>query len=346
MPELLMSKYFLITNSSDPLTSINRLFIPRVLRDRFNILNHYSPYKLASVKDEIGWKAIQSTEPEKEINQIIDEQAIKYINLDKPIYVSWSGGVDSTAVLVALLKNEIKKDKLYIICNDNSKKEYSFLFNELVDEKYNVISSDRVGSYYNNSKGIILTGWCADQLFGSNIHLKDLTLYHLPWMDALRKFCNRQNIYINNYDEIYDVYSEYARRLGWIINTWCEFAWMFNFCIKWSYVSDATKLSIINSEARNNAYAFFEDYDFQRWSVCNRFTLNDINVNTNDQYYKRPLKQYIYEYTKDSEYLKHKNKQSSVGLRLTDRNIAIHDLSGYHFYPLSQNNLLTKLYLK
>ena len=114
----------------------------------------------------------------KTFAEVCDDAAIEIIKGDMPIDVAWSGGIDSTAALVALLKAGIDLDRLTILMlpetpgtrrlpfRCGSVAEYPEFFKKYINGKIQwrmvkdvrqEICSDR----------LMLTGELGDQLFGS-----------------------------------------------------------------------------------------------------------------------------------------------------------------------------------
>lgn len=339
---------------SDPMSVMNRLFCGWVVRDRFNILNKYQPFVFAD-----GADPIPTPDPTLTIADICDAKAQEILSTGQHITVMWSGGVDSTAIVAAFLRNGIAKDQLTIAHAPSSVEEYPWMFKHLQEQGYTFALAERLSDYINTvSDGLIVSGWCADQLFGSNIHLRNLDLYNLPWIDGMKQaFVDRKiALSAKSFDVLADVWGNYAEALGVKIEQWCEFAWLYNFGCKWSYVSEDTKLSLLKQESRDRVVNFFEDQHFQSWSMAHVCDLRDVNVNRIRKYYKRPLKQYIYSYTADPDYLLRKGKVNSWALvydKVDYKYVETKDTDGYHVFKAKENvslgalqDAVAKRYLK
>lgn len=342
---------------NDVLSIINRLFCGWIVRDRFNILNKYLPLNMADNKDIIPIPDYKTS-----IKDIIDTRAQEILALNQPITISWSGGVDSTVILCALLANGIAKDQLTVLHTKTSILEYRWLYKELKKEGYRFVQREDLATSFNDvSEGLLITGWCADQLFGSNIHLRNLELYNLPWMDGLKKAIANTSIQVSPrmYTQIEAVWDDYAKQLGFPMEQFCEFAWIYNFGCKWSYVSQDAYLAASTANLRKRIINFFEDKRFESWSVGNYETLRQVNVNKEKKFYKKPLKEYIYSYTQDSEYLEHKGKVNSwatVSDPADEVRVSVLDTEGYHTFKYSGNsytpdilvlrNTVANIYLK
>ena len=159
----------------------------------------------------------------------------------------------------------------------------------------------------------IVSGWCADQLFGSDVHLKNLGLYNKHWLDAIdwHLQLNHQKLSSKSKDILADIYTQYANVLGVKVEQWCEFAWMFNFGVKYSYIRDHSKLCLAGSENVNKVFPFFDTMKFQRYGLNFFESVRDENIYANSEAYKREMKQYIYSFAGDKDYLLNKGKVGS-----------------------------------
>lgn len=323
---------------NDVFSVVNRVFCGWVVRDRFNILNKHLPFHMADIADEIP-----VADGSLEMRDICDSRAQEILALNQPIIISWSGGVDSTAILIALLRNGIKKDQLTILHAPSSINEYPWLYKKLTEEGYKFVQREDLASAFNDvTEGLLITGWCADQLFGSNIHLRNLSLYNLPWMDGLRQAIKDRGIRISEKSHEYLEYawSDYAKQLGFEMTDFCEFAWIYNFGCKWSYVSQDAFLASNLANTRKRIINFFEDIRFQRWAVNNYPNIKEINVNRNSKFYKQSLKRYIHEWTNDPDYLLRKGKVNSwaqVKDEVDWNKISTLDTDGYHVFKFKGN---------
>lgn len=348
----------LCCNKVNVLSVLNALFCGWHIRDRFGILNKHSELDWSAAKDElpeVGSETIIMTD-------LMDEKATEILQTypEGDIVVSWSGGVDSTSVVCALLKNGLPFNRLHVICATSSLDEYPFFYRYLTENNVRVtVTESLVQTLRNADCAVIVNGWGADQLFGSNIHTRNLELYHKPWNDALKVALDNVNIPIKDrsYDYLVDVLDDYGKQLGFEINEWCEFAWLYNFGLKLSYIVQEQRLALAGSKNQEKVIAFFDSPKFQQFAIQHFDTLKIRNVYKQNRFYKRELKQYIYSYTNDSDYFNRKGKQNSWAMVgedlnqvavLTDDGIRMwrvkNETNGDHFSELSK--YVYKLYTK
>ena len=299
---------------TDSLTLITSIFVNRQLRDRFDVLNKYSNIRWASGSDLIP------TPIATPMVDLLDEHATSVIHqydgdASKPIVVLWSGGVDSTTVICALLKNGAKNVK--VLCSKDSIEEYPWFFENVVKKLPYVVSKKVADDMRTIPASAIVTGWCADQLFGSNVHLRNLSTYNCSVQEGFLwhwKYMHPEGILAQSALDTVDArINELGAKLGVKIEQFCEFAWLVNFAIKWNLVRDVLKFDLFGSVNQGKGIAFFDYQPFCNLSIGRFDGLRERNVNKEVKYYKRVFKEYIYDYTKDANYLQKKGKENSWG---------------------------------
>lgn len=327
----------------DPLSVVSKAFCGLFVRDRFGVLNKYSPYRVSEQVDEIP-TPFDSPVP---FSDLMDKTAVALIERANggDVVVCWSGGIDSTGVVVSLLKHLADKSRLKIICAPSALEEYPLFYNEfLVKQGISVTVTNAVVKTLDTLNcGVITSGWCSDQLFGSDTHLRIPDAYNLPWIDGVAELyafrtSGRVKLSAASLELLEAVYQDYASRLGVVLNQYCEFAWLFNFGCKFTFVKEVMRLKMPESKNRDKCVPFYSGFDFQRWSVGNFENIKANNGYIDPEYLKPPIKQYIVEYTNDVDYRRKKGKRNSYGMVgespadfvsvLTDEGFKVARLSG------------------
>ncbi len=324
---------------NDAFSFINKLIYPTAVRDRFGILNRLSPINWSEKTDEIPTAFAETVA----LGTIIDRRMAEILAMcpSGRIVVAWSGGVDSTALICAYLRSGADIKRLTVIGTEDSIEEYPFFFEMMKKEGIEIsIVSSLTSALASVDCELILTGWCADQLFGSDVNTQNHRLYNQPWVDSLRTFAlqNKGIRLSNNSLEIIEsVYTDYANKLGFPVEQWCEFLWMMNFGCKWTYVQHETNLSLMGSSNYGKAVNFYESLDFQRWSVSRFPKLRERNPHVNNLFYKKPLKQYILNHTGDQSYYKTKGKMATRSYYAEDKQfIAVLTDDGARYFRLAE----------
>ena len=111
------------------------------------------------------------------------ERAMDLWELDKPISVLWSGGIDSTVAFIALWLTKPHNQELTVRCSPSAINEFPELFRDMVDPIATVVLDKDVldKKYLDDTNITKVNGDCGDQIFGS-IALSDNDKYRdMPW---------------------------------------------------------------------------------------------------------------------------------------------------------------------
>lgn len=358
MSKLIVAQSFPCTldSTTTPFGIACGLFSGRLVRDRFNVLNQYS---------KLNW--IDTVDPIPEIetrplSKLMDQRAQELIAKGS-ITVQWSGGVDSTSLLLALIKNGIKKDNLVIYGDSYTVEEYPKLFCWLRDQGYNLHTVWQWRKELSNAQTDIITnGWCADQLFGSVFFHNFPEKYFTPVEELIKDF----DFLGSNATEgeavfASEVFKKYAKDVFNLeLSTAAQLGWFINFTLKWTWVSTFNELYLANTPNKFKTYVFYNTPYFQGWSLGNYSKISNFNIYGKDaSQYKRELKEYCNSVFPDPDYLANKTKkpswnatQSSVmyeKMRIvvkTDNKIEILNVPQQfiNFSELYRSNFFTKFY--
>ena len=313
------------------------LFAGHLVRDRFNNLNQYSQFNWVQTVDSVPLP-ISTPLPD-----LLDQRANEL--LGQSITVQWSGGVDSTSLLLSLIKNGISKQDLLIFYDDNSVKEYPKLYYWLIDQGYDIRKVKNWRRDLGNTQTDIITnGWCADQLFGSIFFHEQADKYHYALGDFLKtiKFTNGF-LTQDQLDLAIQAYTEAAQKtFGIELSIAAELGWFINFCLKWTWVSTFNELFLLGTKAEKKTQVFYNTPYFQGWSLGNFPHIKESNIyGKNTLKYKYQLKKYCNEIFPDEDYLNNKTKHPSWNAALTsavttESRIAVKTDEGYEVlnFPL------------
>jgi hypothetical protein len=255
------------------------------------------------------------------------------VRTNKKIMIMWSGGIDSTSVIVSILKavpfNE-QADRLVICLSPDSVLENLYFYKKFISEKIPTVH--RLSIDLSNSlleQYIILNGDPGDALFGpSSGKYQQLIAnneHRLPIKSNRDKLyaCLNNNLYSNDIgtwlvDKIIDNIEE--SKLDLCLSDW--FWWQYiNF--KWegslwrpfhgtSLRKDHKQpIKPKNSLDYLNTVFFNTDY-FQRWSYTNLPNLFPKGIES----HKWEIKEYIYNFDGNINYQKNKIKITSMPLHL------------------------------
>jgi len=244
------------------------------------------------------------------------------IKTDQKLTVLYSGGIDSTTILVSLLMTgtqyELQKYVLVLLSDKSIKENPNFYYKYIV-KNFNCASSYNFNRYLGAPRYMVINGEGNDQLFGS------YSLYffsdHFGKEILSRDMTNDLMIDLINF-KLKDI--ETSTNLATILEklfvetpvslpTVFHRFWWINFTLKWQCVY-LRLLAWSQTRYRNNIIpehnysTFFHDKDFQLWSMKNSGDL--IPNSWND--YKWHSKKMIYDFNKDRDYYLNKTKQGSL----------------------------------
>jgi hypothetical protein len=267
-------------------------------------------------------------------DEVVNRRAEELWSFKKPIRVWYSGGIDSTMVLVALFLNKKQEDELIVYMSRESveeNKNFYEIIKKLERDKELTIQwhdKDDPNNFFTsmenwNGSALNVTGGCAGEFYlgASNagpfpvfFERKDKHWTELFNWDAFVE-CN----FVYKYDHVKHNYhrklfmefcEQHIAKCPFEIKTSWDFIWWACFTLKWH--NDSTLLSQFITHPVNYKleHAFFNSPDFQRWSILNP----ELKHNGSTKTYKWPSKMYIYNFDGNEDYLNNKIKVSSLPL--------------------------------
>ncbi len=264
-----------------------------------------------------------STSFEDICNERANELLKRADRLNVRLYVFWSGGIDSTLVLISLLKSATpeQKKRIVVLMNEESIDENPNFYREHVQGRM-TIESSTMFPYLLGGPDIFVGGEHNDQLFGSDMVGQLIVRYgaeaiHRPYSrDTFFEFFNEAlndpagtNFYL-------DLFERLAKAAPIPIVSNFDLLWWINFSLKWQCVfmrmlsrTVPRNVGKITKEYIQTNYIQFYGTDaFQLWSLNNQ----DKKIKDAWNTYKWPCKEIIYNYTKDADYRDNKTKRGSL----------------------------------
>jgi len=228
---------------------------------------------------------------------------VKNIEADNPIVnLMWSGGIDSTAMVVSWLKFANKDTKIRVLYSIDSIKENPGLFLHL--RTLPGIELAEMGGtvfYKNTFDGVEIHGSAGDFLTASvdESFFKEYEWWGLnsPWQDMFWKKNPNQNFM--------DFCEKWFALSGLDINTVLEARWWFYF----NKMAPASPPRIVTN-THDMAISFFDYSSFKEYFYHN---INSLFASTSWKSYKQSLKNFIYEYHDNADYRDNKCKENSGG---------------------------------
>jgi hypothetical protein len=239
----------------------------------------------------------------KSFEQVIEERCVELLSLDKVINVVWSGGIDSTLALFALLKFANDKSQIRVYGTYSSILESGDMFDRYIlplgiEYKISVTKTKE----FEETDQIYVTGFMGNQLFGPTDDFSknsSVTLFHhqFNYEDPLAHYSKCIT------DEKLEFLKPMIEASPKKIETVRDLRWWFIFNLDW-YTAKFDALVTTNN--RDNVYHFFDTEDFQRYAITTTkpFTKEVGNPLT----HRWEMRQLIEEYSGNAHYSWNKTK--------------------------------------
>lgn len=236
------------------------------------------------------------------------------ITLDKKIQVLWSGGIDSTAALISLLKAREKMDfrNIEVLLSIDSVTEYPFFYKRYVSKEKVRIVSHPISKYIDPYNSLVVTGELGDQLFGSDkvLDFVESGIFKMPYQDIAPLVFHKKLESISRVDALMQYMEPQIQKSPYKIKSLFDLMWWMNFSLKWQQV--VLRLVAFRYqdpvETYNSLRHFYRGDEFQIWSI----THPDNKIWNTSTSYKKPAKKYIYSFTDDQKYFDNKKKKISL----------------------------------
>lgn len=243
---------------------------------------------------------------------------------DRQIRVLWSGGIDSTVALIALMKAlpETEYGRLVPLLNMISINEYPLFFRQYILHQLPFKHTKPPITNYFGDRQLLITGEHGDQLFGSDklLPLIQNGLCYEPWDKVLplhlfEKFGSKKKV-----AKLIDYLAPQIKAAPVDIRSTFDLFWWLNYSIKWQQVSLRLPVFAFQQDTRavyDRMHHFFRDERFQQWSIDNHPNRACSGLMT----YKQAAKDYIFDFTGDEAYQQTKTKEPSLKNVILDRSV-------------------------
>jgi hypothetical protein len=249
---------------------------------------------------------------------------------NKKLAIMYSGGIDSTLIMVSLLKiatpKELKENVVVLLSIESILENKSF-YKEHILKKCILESSYDFYNYLGHKNYIVISGESGDQLFGSAVCQKVIETKGKDYLFSYPTYEKIFNVFahsvfedkvLNNADKL--IIDKIIAPLNVVIKsapieitTVYHYFWWLNFTLKWqsvyartlSYTSTRFQSTIKPEE---NYFTFFNTTEMQLWCMNNPDKL----IKDTWESYKYIAKDIINDYHKDEEYRKTKLKNGSL----------------------------------
>jgi len=301
---------------------------PVKIKNRFKMPTYESSFKK-------NWQEI-TDERAADVAKLIREQ-------NKKFSILYSGGIDSTLITVALLKNLSKEElkNINFYCNTASIIENPIFYKKYIHEKFETINSTDYLIEDVIAKGyIVISSMSGDCLCGSKnwldlqanlyYYIRDLSTeskrnINNNWRKAIDPSVHYsvfKDLIISHYngkgnnklgEQYYAKIEKNIKTSDVPVYSLYDLYWWNIFNIKYIHLS--AKLYIIDNfkmsfdDIEKNMFDWYNTDDYQKWSMVNNYTGEKIDFS--GATIKLCVKKYIHEFDKNDWYLYFKQKLPS-----------------------------------
>lgn len=222
-------------------------------------------------------------------DEIMEKRATELINMGKPINVFWSGGIDSTAAIIALLNAGCKKMNVFsafpnrlsaisdprITTIPMGGREYEHVIREILDRGQ-----------------LLITGELADQCMGSFSifnYMKNNSLDVSPISDLKAVL---EDMIQNPADDLIAFFQPTIDKCPFPVTTVQDWFWWINFTCKWQHVSMRilTSVDFTKQQWDTSIQHFYNTKNHQLWAMNEK---NHRELKCSKTRYKEVMLQYI-----------------------------------------------------
>jgi hypothetical protein len=273
-----------------------------------------------------------------------------------PLAVLYSGGIDSTLVLISfakILSRAQLRERIHVYMSNDSILENPNFYHEFVRKHCTIRSSEDFTTVLDGCH-IMVGGEHNDQLFGSDVIGKiaqqhPFNVVHQPYSrQFIIEFFMQTGLSLSDADCWFDLIDRHIRQLNAPVSSVFEFFWWLNFIFKWQCVYfrillrvDRFQRGLIDHQFCERYYHhFYSPAYFQRWSMDNP----DLKIKDTWASYKFTAKNLIHDFNKDDNYRDHKLKIGSLSRLFLQKDTAVGLNSDFLFldsldqYDLYQQN--------
>jgi hypothetical protein len=300
------------------------------------------------------------THSETRFDIVLDSIAEKFCHLvfqtQRTPYIMWSGGIDSTSILVSLLRvaNKELHERLVVVCNQASIDENPYFYHRYIKDRLRTVDTDQFAvTPENYNKILYVNGECAEMIFGSTqphnlARQGQLDIINHSWQDHRLLSKSMLTTDQGALEFGLDMIKESIKHSPVPIETIHDFLWWhyFNFKINDSLtrimltVADQLNDQQATEFWKDSYYLFYMRPEMQIWSmITNNHRREHMHID-----YKYDAKNYIYQFDQNDFYRNNKQKHVSLIARRADGHVFAIDQNWrrYSFNRVDDRRLLAK----
>jgi len=232
------------------------------------------------------------------------------------VYVFFSGGLDSTTILTSIIHNWSNADleRVCVVMDSNSISEYPKFYSDYVNSKIRTVSTE---SFFTeqlmlNTKNIYVTGDCGGPLLTYDNINSYIKMFPDTYMNSWKNHTSDLTVYFGDAKVFNSVAANIPEHLTTVYDFlwWCSFNYGYDIDMYHlvSLYGTLDKETDTETFLMNNQFLWYNTQDYQNWTM---YSPADMKINKSNET-KLPMRQYIYQFTKDVEYYNNKQIEHSV----------------------------------
>lgn len=242
----------------------------------------------------------------KSFEQVVNERVNEILSQGRPIKVLWSGGLDSTFVLFALMANAKDLKQISVFGTYGSVLESGGLFDKFIKDRVQyTIRVNGNDAPELEEDCVLVSGMLGNQIFGpeqaditkrGNKRFGGVGYMNTPWDQHVRQ---------NEYELLAPAVEASPRS----IKTLGDFRWFMSFNFLWQQ-SRYEHWTQFSPDVAKNIIGFFDTNEFQQWALNTEepFQLDQ----KNDLTHRWQMRELISQWTEDTSYANYKTKAVSI----------------------------------
>ena len=279
----------------------------------------------------------------------VQEILCKQEQLDMPIRILYSGGIDSSLILVSFIKElgmaQAEKRIELSMTTEGIEENPWMWYNVIRPRNFKIFNAETHGTLWDQSK-IIVNGEFNDQILGSDqymslVNWRGNRVLSQPWSEQLFvDFCQMKGISVDHSEMWAKLFLDHVKAAPCPVDTVADWWWWINFTCKWNAVyfrmlSYASNSQHINQDyLDNHLYGFFGSDDFQKWSMVDRTHKIQDSILS----YKWHARDLVADYLKEDDYRKKLKKGSLWTLLVHKPACDVIDSSYTYHYGINAND--------
>ena len=216
--------------------------------------NYFNFYVDPIPKVEDGWN--------RSLEEIFIERAEEIWSMDRPVRLWWSGGIDSTAALVAFLRTKKPEHKLTVYLGEPCKKENPDFWELLclmddIEVQFNTMETIFEFSPNWCDGSINVTGEPGDPVWGTFAIEEHIHESNKHWTDVFNWESTQQKLHNINISLLMEFCERFNAKCPIEVRNAFDFLWWIAFAVKWQWNFTTPHAQLVDPSNYQNMLGFY-----------------------------------------------------------------------------------------